>query len=87
LRHLIFALATVAVAAAPALAQPTAQNVSLPLNRNGLNTIICKEYSAYTGSRIGKRIICLSNRQWDEVHRLAREGYNDEIKKSTAMSP
>jgi hypothetical protein len=85
LRSLIFVLATAAVAATPALAQPAAQNVSMPFDRNGLHTIVCQEYPAYTGSRIGKRMICLTNLQWDEVHRQAREGVNAEIQKSASF--
>jgi hypothetical protein len=85
LRSLVFVLATIAVAATPALAQPAAQNVSTPFDRNGLHTIVCQEYPAYTGSRIGKRMVCLTNLQWNEIHRQAREGVNAEIQKSASL--
>jgi len=83
LRHLAFALAAcTTLVAAPALAQSEAQ--SAPLDRNALSTIICQEYGV-TGSRIGKRMVCLTNLQWQEVHRLARDGYMLEVKKSFTM--
>lgn len=84
LRHLTFALAAcAALATTPTLAQQATQNA--PLNRNASDTIICQEYPAATGSHIGKRVICLTNRQWEEVHREAREGYNEEVKKSYSI--
>ena len=75
--------AALALTATATFAQTAAtQAVSAPLDRNNLHTIICQEYPAATGSRIGKRVICLTNAQWDEVHRQAREGIQFEIKKS-----
>jgi hypothetical protein len=86
MRHLAFALAAAVLAAVPALSQPVTQNASAPLNRDALDTIVCHEYAAETGSRIGKRMVCLTNRQWNEIHRQAREGYNEEIKKAYTLS-
>ena len=86
MRYLTSALvagAALALTATAAFAQSaTTPAVSAPLDRNNLHTIICQEYPAATGSRIGHRVICLTNAQWDEVHREAREGFQAEIKKS-----
>ena len=84
MRYLTIALAAcAALSATPTFAQPTDQ--SAPLDRNAPNTIICQEYPAPTGTRIGKRVACLTNLQWQEVHREARDGYMLEVKKSFTM--
>jgi hypothetical protein len=85
LRYLTSALvagAALALTATATFGQPTSEGGSAPLDRNNLHTIICKQYAAATGSRIGHRVICLTNAQWDEIHRQAREGIMLEEKKS-----
>lgn len=89
MRHLTLSVAAGAVlilAASAAVGQPAANpNDPPPLDRDALHTVVCQEYAAATGSRIGRRMVCLTNLQWQEVHRLAREGYALEVKKSYTM--
>lgn len=86
MRYLTSALvagAALALTATATFAQTvTSEGGSAPLDRNNLHTIICKEYPAATGSLIGHRVICLTNAEWNEVHRQAREGILLEEKKS-----
>jgi hypothetical protein len=87
LRHLTLALiagAALTLGATIAVAQTVNQD-SAPLDRNNLHTIICKDYPPRTGSHLGPRVICLTNLEWQEVHRQARDGYMLEIKKSFTM--
>lgn len=77
----LIAGAALALTATATFAQ-TSEGGTAPLDRNNLRTTICKEYPAATGSLIGHRVICLTNAEWNEVHRQAREGIMLEEKKS-----
>lgn len=79
----LVAAAALALTATATVAQPVSQDGSAPLDRNNLHTIICKQYSL-EGTRIGQKMICLTNAEWNEVHRQAREGVMLEEKKSYA---
>ena len=85
MRYLTSALVAGAALALTATATSAQTATSAPLDRNNLRTIVCQDYPAATGSRIGHRVICLTNAQWDEVHRQAREGLEMELKKSYSM--
>ncbi|HWA30214.1 MAG TPA: hypothetical protein VG867_03920 [Rhizomicrobium sp.] len=89
MRHTISAfVASVAIAfaASPALAQNSAAPNGTPgaLNRYDPHAIRCQKFDAATGSHIGSRVVCLTNAQWEEVHRQARDGWEMEIKKSVS---
>ncbi|HEY8950326.1 MAG TPA: hypothetical protein VIM56_15685 [Rhizomicrobium sp.] len=95
MRHLTLSLAAciaVSLGSAVAIAQPATTpaantprtQAGAPLDRNAQNTVICKKLAPETGSRIGPRMACLTNRQWDEAHREAQYGYDQQVKKSVA---